>query len=157
MIPLGDAGSWRMDRRRQQQIAPTSARSAKTSGRPARGPAFLPPHAPTQVAASLSVGCHTKVVAALAVWTQVHSGTRDSGQSDARVKVAPISDDPETLRPDEAQQAAEHIRRSAKTKLVSIIPTLMASLQPMTQPMPMPTLLDGDLPSKLILRRGRCI
>ena len=52
---------------------------------------------------------------------------------------------------DEAQQAAEHIRRSAKTKLVSIIPTLMASPQPMTQPMPMPTLLDGDLPSKPIL------
>ena len=136
-----------------QQIAPTSTPEAKTQvGDLARGPAFLPPHAPTQVAASLSSDAKTKVVAALAAPTQVHS-EHGLGQSDrTQVKVAPISDDPETLRPDEAQQAAEHIRRSAKTKLVSIIPTLMASPQPMTQPMPMPTLLDGDLPSKPILQ-----
>lgn len=133
-----------------QQLGPTSSPEAKTQvGELARGPALLPPHAPTQVAASLSSDAKTKVVAAMAAPTQVHV-EQGSGNSDrTQVKVAAVSDDPETLRPEEAHEAAEHIRRSAKTKLVSIIPTMLAS--PQSLPMPKPTLLDGEFQSRSVI------
>ncbi len=76
--------------------------------------------------------------------TQIQEGQRRGGEERTQLKVPAPNDDPETLRPEEAQQAAEQIRRSAKTKLVSVIPTLMAVPQPLTSPMPQPTLLDGD-------------
>ena len=53
--------------------------------------------------------------------------------------VALDNQDPETLRPEDAQQAAEHARRSAKTKLVAVIPTMFAPPPP-----PQPTLIESE-------------
>jgi len=70
--------------------------------------------------------------------TQVRDDGRLSSEQRTQVKVPVESEDPETLRPEEAQQAAEQIRRNAQTKLVSAIPTMYAP------PPPQPTLVDGD-------------
>ena len=135
-----------------QPIGATSPHEAKTQvGDLVRGPALLPPHAPTQVADALSADAKTKMVAALAAPTQVQAEQGLGNSERTQIKVAAVSDDPETLRPDEAQRSAEHIRRSAKTKLVSIIPTLLASPQSLSQPMQQPTLLDGEAQSKAVI------
>jgi hypothetical protein len=64
------------------------------------------------------------------------------------VTVALDNQDPETLRPEDAQQAAEHARRSAKTKLVAVIPTMFAP----PPPPPPPTLIESEGSS--LLRRS---
>lgn len=131
-----------------QPIAPSSTPEAKTQvGELGRGPALLPPQAQTQVGDGPPADAKTKMVVALVpatAPTQIQDGQRRGGEERTQLKVPAPNDDPETLRPEEAQQAAEQIRRSAKTKLVSVIPTLMAVPQPLTSPMPQPTLLDGD-------------
>jgi hypothetical protein len=72
--------------------------------------------------------------------TQVHVEGHPGGEPPTRVTVALDNQDPETLRPEDAQQAAEHARRSAKTKLVAVIPTMFAP----PPPPPQPTLIESE-------------
>ena len=119
-----------------------STPEAKTQiGDPAPGPALLPPHAPTQVGDGPPADAKTKVVPALSssAPTQVHVEVHPGGEPPTRVTVALDNQDPETLRPEDAQQAAEHARRSAKTKLVAVIPTMFAPPPP-----PQPTLIESE-------------
>lgn len=136
-----------------QPIAPKSNPDAKTQvGEMARGPALLPPHAPTQMADGLPADAKTKMVTALvspAAPTKIHDEPRMGSEDRTQLKVEVKHDDPETLRPEEAKAAAEQIRRSAQTRLVTAIPTMMAAPLPITQPLPRPTLLDVENQNRL--------
>ena len=78
----------------------------------AAGAQILPPHAPTQLAVDDLADGKTKVIPALSSPT-------------AETQFSPVSqDDPPTLRPEDAIDAAANLRRHAETKLLSINATL---------------------------------